>query len=62
VQFDSKIDEASQMLLFDAQTSGGLLLAIPPNKLDGILARSREVEQELWVVGEAFEGDHIEVF
>ncbi len=62
VQFDSKIDEASQMLLFDAQTSGGLLLAIPPNKLDGILARSREVEQELWVVGEAFEGGHIEVF
>jgi selenide,water dikinase len=61
VQFDSKIDEASQMLLFDAQTSGGLLLAVPPTKLDGILARSDEVGQELWVVGEVFQGDHIEV-
>lgn len=61
VQFDSKIDEASQMLLFDAQTSGGLLLAVPPTKVDAILAHSNDVGQELWVVGEAFEGDHIEV-
>jgi selenide,water dikinase len=61
VQFDPIIDEASQMLLFDAQTSGGLLLAVPQSKLDGVLARSTEVGQELWVVGETFDGDRIEV-
>jgi len=29
VHFTPQIDEASQMLLFDAQTSGGLLLCVP---------------------------------
>jgi selenide,water dikinase len=61
VQFSPKIDEASQMLLFDAQTSGGLLLAVPEMELDGMLSSSKEVGQELWVVGEVLEGDRIEV-
>lgn len=61
VHFNPQIDEASQMLLFDAQTSGGLLLSVPKEKLDGMLARAAGVEQELWVVGEVIEGDRIEV-
>lgn len=61
VQFGPKIDEASQMLLFDAQTSGGLLLAVPEMELDGMLSNSKDVGQELWVVGEVLEGDRIEV-
>lgn len=61
VNFFPEIDEASQMLLFDAQTSGGLLLAVPPEVLDDMLARAGEIGQELWVVGEVVEGDEIEV-
>jgi len=61
VRFAPEINEASQMLLFDAQTSGGLLLAVPPDVLEDILARAGEIGQELWVVGEVIEGEAIEV-
>jgi selenide,water dikinase len=61
VRFAAGIDEATQMLLFDAQTSGGLLLSVHPEKLEGMLARAAEVDQPLWVVGEVVEGDDIEV-
>ncbi|NTU51497.1 MAG: hypothetical protein HGA94_03555, partial [Candidatus Aminicenantes bacterium] len=40
VRFSSQIDEPSQMLLFDAQTSGGLLLAVPAGRLEAFLARA----------------------
>jgi selenide,water dikinase len=61
VRFASEVDEPSQMLLFDAQTSGGLLLAVPPAKLDALLARAAELGQVLWPVGEAREGEGISV-
>jgi selenide,water dikinase len=61
VRFAPQIDEPSQMLLFDAQTSGGLLLAVPPNRLDSLLNRAAQVGQPLWVVGQAVEGAGIEV-
>ncbi len=61
VHFDPSIDEASQMLLFDAQTSGGLLLAISPEKLDAFLARAKQMAQSAWVIGEVIPGKGIEV-
>jgi len=61
VQFAREIDEPSQMLLFDAQTSGGLLLCAPPEKLSGLLRRAAEMGQVLWEVGEVVEGEGIEV-
>lgn len=61
VRWAPEIDEASQMLLYDPQTSGGLLLATPPDKLDALLARAAQVGQVFWVIGEAVQGDHIEV-
>jgi selenide,water dikinase len=61
VRFDEEIDEASQMLLFDAQTSGGLLLSVPPDKLDPLLSRAAEAGQMFWRVGEVFEGQGAEV-
>ncbi len=62
VRFAEGLDEASQMLLFDAQTSGGLLLSVPQRQLEGLMARAAKVGQVLWEVGEVIEGDHIEVF
>jgi selenide,water dikinase len=61
VRFDAAIDEPSQMLLFDAQTSGGLLLAAPPDKAEALLRRAAETGQPLWRVGEVIADRIIEV-
>jgi selenide,water dikinase len=61
VNFDPSIDEASQMLLFDPQTSGGLLMGVPKDKLSAFEMRAKELEQPVWVIGEAHTGSGIEV-
>ena len=61
VIFRGELTEGEQMLLFDPQTSGGLLLSVPPEKLEDFKARAEEFEQGLWVVGEVVEGEGIEV-
>jgi selenide, water dikinase len=61
VKFSSRIDEVSQMLLFDAQTSGGLLLAVPADRLSQMQAQAVLMKQMVWVVGEVLEGQNIEV-
>lgn len=61
VRFTEAIDEASQMLLFDPQTSGGLLLAVPEEKAAAFLQRAVEIGQPAWEIGEVREGAGIEV-
>jgi len=61
VTFDPSIDEAAQMLLFDPQTSGGLLLGVPQYKLSAFQARAMELEQPVWFIGETREGIGIKV-
>ena len=61
VKFTPQIDEPSRMLLFDAQTSGGLLLSIPPDNIEPLLEKAKEMGQALWEIGEVIEGDAIEV-
>jgi selenide,water dikinase len=61
VHFDPRLDEAAQMLLFDPQTSGGLLLAVPEEKLAAFQARAAALDQPAWVIGEVVEGGGIEV-
>lgn len=61
VHFDPSLDEPSQLLLFDAQTSGGLLLSVPPDKLDRFMKRAIEIEQPLWVIGEVVSEKGIQV-
>jgi selenide,water dikinase len=52
VRFADGIGEEMRMLLFDAQTSGGLLLAVPPEKLHGLLDRLRAEGESGWVIGQ----------
>ena len=61
IRFDKDIDKENQMLLFDAQTSGGLLLSVPAEKLDDLLARAKELGQPLWHIGDVVEGDGIRI-
>ncbi len=61
VRFSPNIPEETRMLLFDPQTSGGLLLAVPRRKLTGFINRAREVDQTVWVVGEACIGEGLEI-
>ena len=61
VKFAPGLDEISQMLLFDPQTSGGLLLAVPADGLAAFLARAAEINQPAWEIGEVVAGEGIEV-
>jgi selenide, water dikinase len=61
VRFETELDDAEQMLLFDPQTSGGLLLGVPAAKLDSFLARARELDQPAWVIGKTESGEGIRV-
>jgi len=61
VNFSETIDEEDQMLLFDPQTSGGLLLGVPQEKLVAFIARAEELDQAAWVVGNVETGSDIKV-
>ncbi len=61
VELDPSVDEPTEMLLFDPQTSGGLLLAVPAGRLDAFQARARELAQPVWVIGTAAAGKGIQV-
>ena len=61
VTFSETLDEPAQMLLFDPQTSGGLLLGVEREKMDALLKRAQELDQPVWVVGEVRDGKGIVV-
>jgi selenide,water dikinase len=61
VHFAPSLGEMEQMMLFDPQTSGGLLLAVPPDQLNSFLARAREIDQAVWVIGDVLAGEDLEV-
>jgi selenide,water dikinase len=42
VAWDERIERPARLVLCDAQTSGGLLLAVPPERCDDLLAALRE--------------------
>jgi selenide,water dikinase len=61
VKFANTLDEENQMLLFDPQTSGGLLLGVPHEDLHSFLARAHEMVQAAWVIGRVETGTGIEI-
>jgi selenide,water dikinase len=61
VEFPESLSEADRLLISDAQTSGGLLLCVPEEKLPALLSRAGELEQPLWVVGKIEAGQGIRI-
>lgn len=61
VQFEETIDEYNQLLLFDAQTSGGLLIAVPERNLGAFLEQAVSDATPVWLIGSVEEGQGIHV-
>ena len=61
VQFED-ISFAMEEVLFDPQTSGGLLLAVHPEDADEMVARMREAGLPAAIVGKIIEKEDVEIY
>ena len=61
VDFDPAIPEEFQVLLFDPQTSGGLLIGVPEKKITDFMSTAQSEGIPVWEVGEVVAGDRITV-
>jgi len=63
VSFEASTPEHQQWLLWDPQTSGGLLIAVPANRLDDFhsACTTNGRSQPMWVIGQVTDGSGIEV-
>jgi selenide,water dikinase len=59
VQFQKSITEEDKLLLFDPQTSGGLLFTVDSGHVDELIDQADKMDQPAWVIGEVVEGDKI---
>jgi selenide,water dikinase len=61
VDFVEPIGEEMRMLMFTPETSGGLLIALPPEELQPFQDRCAAADQSVWVVGDVLEGEGLAV-
>lgn len=61
VDLKGALAQPDLMLLYDPQTSGGLLLAVPSARLEAFLEECARLDQPAWVVGSVSEGRGVEV-
>jgi len=57
ITFSESVTEIEQLLLFDPETSGGLLMAVAPNKVDALVAEMEKRGEPVWRIGEVIEGN-----
>lgn len=57
VRFDAGVDESARLILADSQTSGGLLVAVPHERVDALLQRLTLVAPRSAVIGRVSEGE-----
>ena len=60
-RFDDAVSEDHQHILFDPQTSGGLIFSVPPDRRAEVERRSAEVGVPVWRVGEVVSGHGVSV-
>jgi selenide,water dikinase len=61
VHFEATLDEADEMLVFDPQTSGGLLMAVPAGQLDKMTQLAQTMGQPIWSIGEVVAGSGLHI-
>lgn len=61
VTFDPALRDWQRMLLFDPETSGGLLLPIASDRADALCAALHEAGEGGWIIGEVIDGAGIHV-
>jgi len=61
VDFSPSLSQEMQLLLFTPETSGGLLVAVPHEKLATLIALFADEGHPCWVIGDVVEGKGIEV-
>jgi selenide, water dikinase len=61
VGFVESIADEMRMLMFTPETSGGLLIALPPEELGPFQERCAAVDQPVWVVGDVVDGEGLTV-
>lgn len=61
VEFDDTLSDWQRMLLFDPQTSGGLLVAIASDKAAKYIAMMQSQNENAWVIGDVVAGRGIQV-
>jgi len=54
-RFDDAVDGPGRLVLADAQTNGGLLAAVPPERVGEVVEALRAAGAQGWVVGEVVE-------
>jgi selenide,water dikinase len=59
VRFEAQIPEEETWLLFDPQTSGGLLLGVPADRLEAFLEMAESENCPAWEIGEVAAGHEI---
>jgi selenide,water dikinase len=61
VRLEDNISEALEHILFDPQTSGGLLFPVAPERAGEVGSLFASAGETVWRVGEAIEGEGVEV-
>jgi len=61
VIFEDSVDRISRMLLFDAQTSGGLLLMVPRNLWEDFSAKASKLKIPTWPIGNVNDSGQIQI-
>jgi len=56
LEFDDGVDEVTRLLLADAQTSGGLLMAVPGDRVDDLIRRLEGTTPVAANIGQVLEG------
>jgi selenide,water dikinase len=61
VRIGSSVGDAMRGVLWDPQTSGGLLIAVPSDDAAALQRRFIEANEPLWAIGEVVVGEGVEV-